>query len=159
MNKPRNICSILGNDFQQLHKKHESNNQDIDFDEPVDEFEALEDNGDDEKRNKPDEKEMQNILMKNKDFDYNGGEPDNNDDDNFEDEEEYPLEYDGSDSKEDEDNENYDDDDEQDYWDVDSEKEPESENEEQENQRDGEGNEVILILREVAGMSPRISLF
>ena len=158
MNKPRNIYSILGNDFQQLHKKHESNNQDIDFDEPVDEFEALEDNGDDEKRNKPDEKEMQNTLMKSKDFDYNGGEPDNNDDDNFEDEEEYPLEYDGSDSKEDEDNENYDDD-EQDYWDVDSEKEPESENEEQENQRDGESNEVILILREVAGMSPRISPF
>ena len=39
----QNICSIIGNDFKQNHKKHEDNYKDIDFNEPVDELEALKD--------------------------------------------------------------------------------------------------------------------
>ena len=39
----QNICSILGNDFKQSHKKHENNNKYINFNEPVDELEALQD--------------------------------------------------------------------------------------------------------------------
>ena len=121
----------------------------------MDEFDALEDNGYDEKRNEQDEKDT---LLKSEDYDYNGGEPDNNDDDNIEDEEESPLEYDGSDLEDEEDNGNYDDE-EQDYWDVDSEKELENKDEEKGNERDGESNEGILIYREVVGMSPRMTSF
>ena len=141
-----NICSILGDDFKQKHKKHESNNQDIDFDEPVDELKAFEDNGNNEKLNEQDGKEMQNTWKKNEDYDYNGSKPDNDNDGNFEDEEKYPLEYDESDLEEDEDKGKYDDK-EQDYWNNDSEKETESEDEEQGNERVGQSNEGILIYR------------
>ena len=139
-----NISSILGDDFKQKHKKHESNNQDIDFDEPVDELKAFEDNGNNEKLNEQDDKEMQNT--RNENYDYNGSKPDNDNDGNFEDEEKDPLEYDESDLEEDEDNGKYDDK-EQDYWNNDSEKETASEDEEQDNERVGQSNEGILIYR------------
>lgn len=141
-----NICSILGDDFIQMYKKHGNNNQDIDFDEPVDELKTLEDKGNDVKLNEQDDKEIQNTRKKNENYDYNGSKPDNDNDGNFEDEEKYPLEYDQSDLEEDEDNGKYDDK-EQDYWNNDSEKETESEDEEQGNEKVGQSSQGILIYR------------